>query len=119
MNELWIRALVLILMFAAIVLVVERVVGSVLVRQSSGRARNMRLEAIARGATRAQTMGFLRRDVGTLREGLPDILARPAVKLEKMLLMAGTTIPTQRLLWMLAIAPLLLFAGLSLTLVVL
>jgi tight adherence protein B len=116
-NDIWIRALVMILLFAAIVMVVERVAGAALVRRASGRARNMRLDAIARGATRAQTMGFLRRDINTLSGQLPAFVARRAIKLEKMLMMAGTTIPTQRLLWILAIAPLALFAGLSLIMV--
>ncbi len=119
MSEIWIRALVMILLFAAIVLVIERVVGAAMVRHAAGRARNMRLNAIARGATRAQTMGFLRRDIGTLQGSMPDVLARRAIKLEKMLMMAGTIISTRRLLWILAIAPLLLFVGLSLILVAL
>ena len=114
MNDIWIRALFLILLFAATVLVVERAVGSTIVRRSSERARNMRLDAIARGATRAQTMGFLRRDIGSLHERMPHMFAGPAVKIERMLMMAGTKVPTPRLMWILALAPLLLFAGLSL-----
>ena len=119
MSDLWIRALFLILLFAATVLIVERVAGSMIVHRSTERARNMRQEAIARGATRAQTMGFLRRDLGSLQDKLPAALAGPAIKIERMLMMAGTMLPTQRLFWMLMFGPVLLFAGLSLLLIML
>lgn len=119
MNDLWIRALFLILLFAAIVLVVERVVGLAIARRAAGRAVNKRLDALARGATRAETLGLLRRDLTTLPDLLPAIIARPAIKLEKMLIAAGTNVPASRLLVILAVAPFLLFAGLSLLLLAL
>ena len=119
MSDLWIRPLVLILLFAAILLVVERVVGAAIIRRATGRAVNMRLDAIAKGATRAETLGLLRRDVGNLSDTLPPLLAGPAVRLDKMLAMAGTSVRTSRLLAALVIAPLLLFAGLSLSLLAL
>ena len=119
MNDLWIRTLFLILLFAAIVLVVERLVGLAIIRRSSGRSVNKRLDAIARGATRAETLGLLRRDLASLPDRLPALFAAPAVKIEKMLIAAGTTVAASRLLTILALAPFLLFAGLSLTLLAL
>lgn len=119
MNDLWIRALFLILLFAAIVLLVERMVGAIIVHRASGKAVNKRLEALARGATRAETLGLLRRDVNTLRDRLPPSLAAPAMTLEKMLIAAGTSVPASRLVVIIALAPFLLFAGLSLTLLAL
>ena len=119
MNEFWIRTLVLILMFAAIVLVAERIIGGALVRRSAERAVNKRLDAIARGATRAETLGLLRRDLNSLSDGLPGTLAAPAIKLEKMLIAAGTNIPSSRLLMIIFVTPFVLFAALSLTMVAL
>ena len=119
MNDLWIRALFLILLFAAIVLLVERVVGTIMVHRASGRAVNKRLDAIARGATRAETLGLLRRDIASLQDRLPPSLANPAMKLEKMLIASGTTMPASRLVLILALTPFLLFAGLSLALLAL
>ena len=119
MNDLWIRALFLILLFAAIVLLVERVVGTIMVHRASGRAVNKRLDAIARGATRAETLGLLRRDIASLQDRLPPSLAGPAVRLEKMLIASGTTMPASRLVLILALTPFLLFAGLSLALLAL
>ena len=119
MNDLWIRALFLILLFAAIVLLVERVVGTIMVHRASGRAVNKRLDAIARGATRAETLGLLRRDIASLQDRLPPSLANPAMKLEKMLIASGTTMPASRLVLILVLTPFLLFAGLSLALLAL
>ena len=110
MADVWIRTLVLILLFAAIVIVVERVMHGVLVRRSSERSRNMRLAAIAGGASRADAMRMLRRDMSTISDRLPGMLARPAISLEKTLIMAGTTLPRQNLLWILGAAPILLLA---------
>lgn len=119
MNDLWIRGLVMILLFAAIVLVVERIAGSLIIRRATGRARNMRLNAIAGGSTRAEAMGLLRRDFNRLPDNLPPFLGRMVVRIEKMLMMAGASVSSQRLLWGLVLLPLVLFSAFSLVLLAL
>jgi len=112
-NDIWIRALVLILLFAMIVLVAERIIGSVLSEREATRERNARLQAIAGGSTRAETMSALRRDAQPLVDRAPEQLKPLAAWAERLLTMAGTAIPLTRLALILAIAPLAVFLILS------
>ena len=108
MNGEWTRALVLILLFAAIVLLVERLVGRLLIDRASGREVNRRLDAIAHGATRTEASVMLRRHIATFT-GLPPLLAKPAVAFERMLMAAKIAMPAMRVLTALALVPILLF----------
>ena len=105
MAESWIRVLVLVAVFAAVLLSVEVIVGLMAARRSDSRAINQRLKMIERGVTRAQTMSLLRRHTGVGSANLPAFLVKPAEKLEKMLVQAGLTLPTGRLLLLVAAAP--------------
>lgn len=108
MTGEWTRALVLILMFAAIVMLVERVVGSVLIRRASGHEVNRRLDAIAHGATRGDASMLLRRHIASLPD-LPPVLARPALAFEKLLMAAKVAMPLSQVMLLLLLAPLVLF----------
>ena len=114
MNGVWIRALVLILLFSAIVLVVERVLGSFLSERAAGRQRNQRLEDIARGASRAEVMQRLRRNVSAVSPDLPAVVRAIAVRAERTLVMAGISAPIDRVLLILFVAPVALFLLLTL-----
>ena len=116
MGGEWTRALVLILLFAAIVLLVERLVGGLLVGRASGREVNRRLDAIAHGASRGEASAMLRRHVSTMPD-LPPMLARPALAFERMLMAAKIAIPAGRLLIGLIAVPLALLALMMLALV--
>lgn len=109
MSDLWIRALVLVLLFAMIVLVAERMIGSVLTERRAARERNQRLDAIAGGASRAEVMSRLRRSSEPLAERAPESLKPLAARFEKLLTMAGTAVPLARLAFILLVAPLALF----------
>ena len=109
MSDSWLRAIVLILIFAAVMFLVERVVSVVIGRRVQGQAINKRLELIERGVSRGQAMQLLRRRASDIPEGLPWFIAGPAVKFEKMLIAAGVAIPTGRLMLSLLMAPVALF----------
>lgn len=109
MNWVWIKALALVLLFAAVVFLVERVVGAMVGRRIEGQEINKRLELIARGVPRGEAMQILRRRITYLPDGLPAMLQAPAHKLEKILMAAGVEAQTGRVLLGLVLAPLLLF----------
>jgi tight adherence protein B len=117
MNDTWLKALVLVLIFAAVVFAVERILGVFVGRQLETQAINQRLDLISRGASRAQAMQLLRRRATTIPEGLPDFIAGPAIRFEKMLMAAGVSVPTGRLMIILLATPLVLFATIILLMV--
>ena len=114
MSESWLRTLALVLIFAAVVFAVERVVAAVMGRRAEGKAINQRLEMISRGASRGETMAMLRRRSTSVPEGLPPFLAGPAQSLEKTLMAAGVTMETGKLMLGLLVAPVLLFLAIIL-----
>jgi tight adherence protein B len=114
MSETWRKTLALILVFAAVVFVVERFVSAFVGRRMEGQAINQRLELIGRGASRGEAMAMLRRRATSIPEGLPPFLAGPAASLEKMLMAAGITMETGKLMLALLVAPVLIFLAILL-----
>lgn len=117
MNEAWLKALALILIFAAVVFVVERIVSVYVGRRLETQAINQRLDLISRGVGRAQAMQLLRRQASILPEGLPEIIAGPAIRFEKMLMAAGVSVPTGRLMAILIATPIIIFVAIILLVV--
>ena len=76
MSDIWLRAIVLILVFAAVVFAVERILSVVVGRRLERRAINQRLDLISRGVSRGEAMQLLRRRASNLPEGLPELIAR-------------------------------------------
>ncbi|HXG81913.1 MAG TPA: type II secretion system F family protein [Sphingomicrobium sp.] len=109
MNEAWLKAIVLVLIFAAVVFAVERVMAVYVGRKLETNAINKRLELIGRGIPRGEAMQLLRRKISALPQGLPGILAGPAEAFEKMLMAAGVAMPTGRLMVALIAAPVIIF----------
>jgi tight adherence protein B len=109
MSDVWLRAIVLILVFAAVVFLVERLLSGAVGRRIVSTAINKRLDLISRGVSRADAMQLLRRRASSLPAGLPDFIAGPAIRLEKMLMAAGIAVPTGKLMLMLLVAPAVLF----------
>lgn len=114
MSDTWLRAIVLILVFAAVVFAVERVASAIVARRSEGRAINQRLELIGRGATRGEAMAILRRRSSNLPEGLPEIFKGPARSWEKTLMAAGVQMDTGKLMLALIVAPVAIFLAILL-----
>jgi tight adherence protein B len=117
MNEVWLKALALILIFAAVVFVVERIVSVFVGRRMQSQAINQRLELISRGVGRGQAMQLLRRQATMLPENLPEIIVRPAIRFEKMLMAAGVSVPTGRLVAILIATPVIIFVAIILLMV--
>lgn len=117
MNDTWLKAIVLVLIFSAVVFAVERLLSGIVGRKLQNQAINQRLDMINRGVSRGDAMQLLRRQSSTLPEGLPELLVRPAVAFEKMLMAAGVAIPTGRLMLMLLIAPIAIFLILLLVMI--
>jgi tight adherence protein B len=109
MNPTWIRALVLVCIFAAVVIAVEALVAWLASNRAEGRAINLRLKMIGRGQTHGETMNLLRRASSSVPEGLPPFIDRAARKLERMLMQAQVTMGTGRLMLIILIAPIALF----------
>ena len=109
MSPIWIKALVLVCIFGAVVLAVEALVRSAAIGRAGGRAINLRLKMIGRGHSHGETMNLLRRSESAVPQGLPPILDRMAQKFERMLLQAQVTMPTGRLMLLILIAPVTLF----------
>lgn len=117
MSDIWLKAIVLVLVFAAVVFAVERIMAVVVGRRMETQAINQRLEMIGRGVSRGQVMQLLRRRSSTVPEGLPDLIANPAIRFEKMLLAAGVAVPTGRLMLILLATPIILFLTIILLMV--
>lgn len=111
MNPVWIRTLVLVCVFGAVVLAVEVLLQAYANARAEGRAINLRLSMIGRGRSIAETFSILRR-ASSVPKGLPPVLDRMARHFESMLMRAQLTIPTDRLMLLLCIAPLAIFFGL-------
>ena len=109
MNDLWLKALILVVVFAAVVFLVERLTASLVGKRIESRAINQRLDLIARGVPRDAAMQMLRRRATNIPEWMPPGLRGLAIWLEKMLMAAGVTMDTGRLMWLLVAAPFALF----------
>jgi tight adherence protein B len=117
MTGIWLRAIVLVLVFAAVVFAAERIFSVMVGRKLESRAINLRLDMINRGVPRGEAMQLLRRRASNVPEGLPEWVARPAISFEKTLMAAGVSVPTGRLMLTLLIAPALIFVAIILMMV--
>lgn len=116
MTEAWIRALVLVCTFGAVLLAVESLLSWIGGNRAEGKAINLRLRMIGHGLTRGEALNVLRRSSG-ISTSLPSWLSPLAVKLERLLTAAQVTAPTPRVMFFFAVAPLLLFLFIVLVLV--
>ncbi|HET9334850.1 MAG TPA: type II secretion system F family protein [Sphingomicrobium sp.] len=109
MSDTWLKAIVLVLIFAAVLFVVERAMAVYIGRKIESKAINQRLDLINRGMPRGEAMQLLRRKISALPKGLPGVLVGPAEAFEKMLMASGMAMPTGRLMVLLIAAPLVIF----------
>lgn len=109
MNEAWIKGLILVCTFGAVLLAVEVLVSYLARSRVAGNAINLRLRMIAEGRSREQTMNLLRRRTTSLPAGLPTLVTRFGSKLERTLIQAQVAIPTGRLMLGLLLGPFAIF----------
>jgi tight adherence protein B len=116
MTAAWIKALVLICIFGAIVLAVESLISWYARNRSGARAINFRLKLIGQGRTHSEALSILRRTDSTIPEGLPPLAARLAKKFEHTLAQARVTMKTGQLMLLMLAAPAALFFSILLVL---
>jgi tight adherence protein B len=109
MNPVWIRTLVLVCIFGAVVLAFEALLRAYASARAEGRAINLRLTLIGRGRTHGETMNILRRADSSVPKGLPPWLDKIAHDFERMLMRAQLMIPTGRLMLFILLAPFAIF----------
>lgn len=117
MSENWIKAIVLVCTFGATLLAVETLVSWLSNRHGERSAINTRMKLIGRGHTRGEALDLLRRSTAADTSDLPPLVARLVLKLERLLTAAQITMPTTRVLFLLALAPVAVFLLLILILV--
>jgi len=108
-TETWLKALILVCTFGAVLLLVEVLVSSFASSRMAGNAINLRLKLIAQGRSRDETLGLLRRRSSALPANLPEGIKRLGERFERMLIKAQVAVPTGRLMLILLIAPIALF----------
>lgn len=111
MNPVWLRALALVCLFAAVALVAEIAVRWLASRRTQSKAVAWRLKAIGSGGS-GQDVGLLRRARTQIPDGLPPVVDGLAHKLERTLFQAQLPIEIPRLLLLIIIAPGAIFFGL-------
>lgn len=109
MNDIWIRAIVLVCTFAAVVLLAEVLVSWVARSRAVSNAINARLRLIAEGRSRAEALTLLRRQGPDFAGKLPPVLVPLGIKFERLLVAARLRAPIGRVMLLLATAPLALF----------
>jgi tight adherence protein B len=109
MNEPALRLLILILVFASVMLGVERGLSWYQLNRTGGQAINERLRLIARGYDRTAILSRLRRDSSSGGIHLPGFLDGMGRKLDGMLRGSGLGITPARLLSILAAVTVLIF----------
>jgi len=108
-TDTWLKALILVCTFGAVLLLVEVLVSSFTSSRMAGNAINLRLKMIAQGRSRDETLGLLRRRSSALPSNLPEFLKRIGERFERMLIKAQVAVPTGRLMLILLIAPVIVF----------
>lgn len=109
MPEIFVRALVLVLVFAAVIIAVERALAMAASRRGEGKAINKRLDMIGKGMSSAETLSALRRQTFDPSGSLPAPLVGAGARLNRLLVQAGVLAPTGQLLMLLMAIPILLF----------
>ena len=108
MSDTWIRALVLVCIFGAVLLAAETVISWVVGNRTFGRAINQRLRMLGQGRSRDNTLNVLRRSTSGLAS-VPTVLTPLAHKFEQLMTAAQVRSPLGRVLLCLTAAPLLMF----------
>jgi tight adherence protein B len=109
MNSSWIKALVLVCIFGAIVLAAEALISWYSSNKSGAKAINLRLTLIGQGRTHGEALSILRRAESQVSESLPPLAKRLILKFEHTLAQARVTINTGRLMMLMLLAPTALF----------
>ncbi|MBB3764687.1 type II secretion system F family protein [Sphingomicrobium lutaoense] len=109
MPDTFFRALVLILVFAAVLIAVERLVAATASRRGDSRAVNKRLAMIDKGMSREDTLTILRRQGFDPKGELPGPLSRIGNRLHQLLIQAGVSAPNSQIIMFIMALPAVVF----------
>lgn len=109
MNPVWIKALILVCVFGAVMLVAELFVRELVSRRNEHNVLGQRLRQIGKDGPPEDRLSVLRRTGTTVPTGLPDLVEKFAIRLERMLIQARLRMATGRLMIILLVAPLAIF----------
>jgi tight adherence protein B len=109
MNSTWIKAVVLVCTFGAVLLAVEALLSWYSSSRSEGRAINLRLKLIGQGRTRGEALTLLRRATIDLTTQVPAALIPLARKFDQMMTATQLTVPAGRVLLSLVLGPVAVF----------
>jgi tight adherence protein B len=109
MNPFWIRPLILVCTFAAVVLAGDAFLRASYASRSRKKGINRRLMMIERGETAGDRVSILRRSTSSIPGGLPRLMERFARKIERNVLQTQLPVRTSTVLLFVAIAPVLIF----------
>jgi tight adherence protein B len=109
MNPTWLKALALVCVFGAVVIIIEVLVRNFVKGRVEGQAINLRLKMIGKGRSHGETLNLLRRSESAVPAGLPSVLVGPAHKFERMLMQTQLTVPTSQLMLLILLAPVAVF----------
>jgi tight adherence protein B len=109
MSDTWIKAIVLVCIFGAVILFAEAVLRWFAESREHGHAINLRLKLIGQGRSRAEAMTLLRETRANLAERAPPQLQPFALRFDRMVNAARLPIASSRLLAILALSPVVVF----------
>ena len=109
MNDSWIRAVVLVCVMGAVVLVIEAIVRGFADSRVHGRAINLRLKLIGQGRTRGEALSILRASRGDIAQHAPHRLRGLAERFDRLVTGARVPLPSAQLLLILSLAPVIVF----------
>lgn len=114
MNPAWTHALILVIVFAAVVLAAEALVQWLARNRAEEQAIHWRLNFIGRRSDGTDRSKLLRRAGYSVPSGLPASLQGIVLNIERTLIQARIPIETPRLLLIIIVAPIAIFFGLLL-----
>jgi tight adherence protein B len=117
MSDTWIKAIVLVCVFGAVLLAVETLVAWFTASRAHGQAINLRLKLIGQGKTRGEALTLLRESRIDLASSAPPAFRPLALRFDRMVTASRIRMSAGRLFGLLLIAPALIFVILILLLV--
>ncbi|HET9811000.1 MAG TPA: type II secretion system F family protein [Sphingomicrobium sp.] len=109
MNDSWIKAIVLVCVFGAVLLLVETLVRAFGESREHGKAINLRMKLIGEGRTRSEALTLLRRARSDFESQAPSAFQPLARKFDRLVTSARLSMSASRLMLLIALAPALVF----------
>jgi tight adherence protein B len=109
MNDSWIRAIVLVCVFCAVILLAETLIRAFVESREHGKAVNLRLKLIGQGKTRGEALSLLRETRGNLAEHVPPRFRGIARGFDRIVTAARVPIASTRLFLIVALCPVAVF----------